>query len=91
MASIVNSSIEKINNMLIIPHDKALHAFYGLLVYNIVSLYDPIWAICVVAAQAVGKEVYDYFNKEKHTPDVMDIVWTLAPALIVFVLQYYIG
>ena len=77
--------IEKINSMLIIPHDKALHAFYGLLVYNIVSLYNPTIAILTVVLISVAKEIYDFQHKDIHTADWYDALATSAIPLVLYV------
>ena len=76
--------LEKINSMLIIEHDKALHAFYGLFVYSIVSIWDPLVAILLVAVQAVGKEAYDFHHPDTHTVDRMDVAYTFVPVFIVY-------
>jgi hypothetical protein len=31
---------------------------------------------------ASGKEIYDYMHRDSHTPDFMDIVATMAGALV---------
>jgi hypothetical protein len=81
----------------LIPHDKLLHSHYGDLIFatllllfsignifNIVSftiLVIIVYTLTVIAA--VSKEVYDFFNKSKHTPDYTDIIYTvLKPTII---------
>lgn len=79
-----------------IPHDKSLHALAGAVVFSVV--YSLMWfqalpaleiAVGAVFLAAVGKEVYDYLNRERHTPDPMDAVATMAggaiPALPIIV------
>ena len=76
--------IEKVLKLLLLDQDKANHAFYGLLVYSILSLYSPMLALVVVGIQAVGKEIYDLIYKEIHTPDIIDALYTFLPSLIVY-------
>lgn len=92
--------IEKILNKLnLIPHDKALHGYLGLVAYEIVFFISNIWLIDFISALiactiiiilAISKEIYDLVHKENHTSDMMDIVWTIAiPVLITFKEIYY--
>lgn len=69
--------MEKFFTLLNIPHDKALHALYGLVTFTLLSLVVPsLYALAVVIFTAVGKEVYDYFHQDIHTVDVMDgVMW----------------
>jgi len=81
--------MEKLMQKLNIPHDKALHALYGLIIYSFVSLFvAPIYALAVVAVNAVGKETYDFYNQDKHTVDVMDAVATALVPMMLFFLQW---
>ena len=77
------------------PYDKALHSFYGSLLF-IGSLFAALvlglsWvvALYVVVITAIGKEVYDAFNRKIHTPDLFDIVATIAVPVL-FALYLYI-
>lgn len=60
------------------PTDKLLHLLVGAL---IVALLWPVSglasAVCCFAA-ALAKEVYDGQHPEVHTPDLLDVVATLA-------------
>jgi len=81
--------VEALLKRLIIPHDKALHALYGLIIYSFLSLFvSPASALIVVIVGAVGKEIYDYFNQDKHTVDVMDTVATTLVPMVLFFLQW---
>ena len=72
-----------------IAHDKSLHALVGGAVFSAVyvactlvgfpSLYPATGAVVLAA---VGKEVYDYIHRDKHTPDFMDAVATLAGGVV---------
>jgi hypothetical protein len=81
--------MEKLLNKLIIPHDKVLHALYGLILYSLLGLIaQQVIALIVVIVVAVVKEVYDFYNQEKHTVDVMDAVATALVPIILFFLQW---
>jgi hypothetical protein len=64
------------------PADKLLHLLVGAL---IVALLWPVSgtasAVCCFVA-AVGKEIYDDQHRDVHTPDMLDIVATLAGGVI---------
>jgi hypothetical protein len=64
--------------MIFLPYDKALHFIVGVLIYAVAHFISPVVGIIAVIVAAVGKEVYDYANRDKHTPDVWDAVATLA-------------
>jgi len=80
-----------------IPNDKLLHAYYGdvlytisLIVLTLVSFFITmsmatifILATVIVVLVATSKEVYDYFNKSKHTPDILDIIYTSKNAVMI--------
>lgn len=68
-----------------LPHDKALHIIAGVLIYASAHFVSPVVGLSAVAVAAVGKEIYDYFNRDKHTPEVMDAVATIAGGLLGFV------
>jgi hypothetical protein len=77
-------------NNILIRQDLANHAFYGLLIYSIVALYDPLVGLCVVSIVGVGKEVYDSYNKLTHTPDIVDTLFTIVPSMVLFLLELVI-
>ena len=88
----VPNMIEKIfKTMNKIQHDKSLHALYGLFVYSLVATVSPLIAIVIVILLGVGKEVYDSLNIATHTPDVMDAVYTIVPAGIVYIVTLITG
>jgi hypothetical protein len=66
-----------------IPYDKALHYVYGSIIfaacYHLLGVGNSLLAVLLVAS---GKEVYDYMYRDSHTPDFMDIVATMAGALV---------
>jgi len=61
-----------------LPHDKALHVIVGILFYAAFHFISPVAGMAAATVAAVGKEIYDYLNKDKHTPDVWDAVATIG-------------
>lgn len=68
-----------------LPHDKALHVIVGALAYAVFHFANPVVGLIAATIAAVGKEVYDYANRDRHTPDAWDAVATLAGGAIGFV------
>jgi hypothetical protein len=67
-----------------LPDDKTLHAFYGTVIYLVSLFFVPsLYALAIVSTAAILKEMYDEFNKDNHTPDVMDIIATVFIPLII--------
>lgn len=72
-----------------ISHDKCLHFIYGAIIFCFVYFIASITffpslesAAIAVFIFGVGKEVYDYFHRDKHTPDLMDAVATIAGGVV---------
>lgn len=61
-----------------LPHDKALHVIVGVLAYMAFHFVSPVVGLAAATIAAVGKEIYDYMNRDRHTPDAWDAVATLA-------------
>jgi hypothetical protein len=81
--------MEKLLKLLILPHDKALHALYGLLAYSTMTIFIyPIVAFILVSVIAMSKELYDLQNSKIHTPDIYDAVYTIMPPAFVMSLEY---
>lgn len=68
-----------------VPHDKAIHLIAGVLLYALFHFVSDLLGLVVVLAAALGKEVYDYFNKDRHTPEWMDAVATVLGGVLGFV------
>jgi Kef-type K+ transport system membrane component KefB len=84
--------------MFTIPHDKALHFVYGTLIFvaafiaaTVAGLHGPLAASAFVAGVAVGKEVKDCWQNRAakkagllppHSVEFLDILWTVAPAIL---------
>jgi len=64
-----------------IPADKANHTIYGLGLFILMAwLRDPVFALLLVIAVGIVKEVYDKVT-ETGTPDVWDAVATACGGL----------
>ena len=67
-----------------IPQDKANHFIYGFVIYIIATLmFSNLISLCIVLIVALGKEAYD--SKHKGSVEVLDVIATLSPALILFI------
>lgn len=69
----------------ILQQDKANHAFYGLLLYCFVALYDKDLALAIVVSVGALKEAYDHFFGG--TVDKFDFVATAITPFILFIIQ----
>lgn len=72
-----------------LPYDKSLHALAGAVIFSAAYVLFSIAglpalhiATGAVVLAAVGKEVYDYMHRDKHTPDLMDAVATIIGGAI---------
>jgi hypothetical protein len=70
----------------LLPQDKANHFVYGSLVFTIVYILtlNPILALTITTIVGFGKEIYDALNKQTHTPDILDLLSTVAGGLFPF-------
>lgn len=73
----------------VIPADKANHAVYGsaifaaaYVIFHFAGLPALHIAAGAVVLAAIGKEIYDRINRDRHTPDLMDAVATIAGGAI---------
>jgi hypothetical protein len=73
------------NLLLKLPHDKALHIIAGVLFYAAFHFLSPMIGMAAVVIAAVGKEVYDYMHKDKHTPDAWDAIATIGGGCVGFI------
>ncbi len=55
-----------------VPADKQSHFIYGALTYIAAYFVIGYWAVLLVSAIGVAKEVYDHFHPDKHTCDFFD-------------------
>lgn len=67
-----------------IPHDKQGHFIAGVLAYAAMHFASTIIGIAVVIAMAIGKEIYDWYYRENHTPEVWDAVATILGGVLAY-------
>ena len=78
--------IEKILTYLnSIPADKIAHCLGGVILFAVGELFEL--GLLLVIVGAIGKEIYDYFNKKNHTPDPWDAVATIAGGLLGYIIK----
>ena len=74
-----------------IPNDKLLHNTYGTLIFLALSVFmSNIYALGIVVLIAGSKEVYDYKNKDKHTPDIWDFFATIFFSSLFAIKDWYL-
>lgn len=66
-----------------INQDKLLHFFYGMLIWEIVSLFNTDIAILSVIFIAISKEVYDEYLYNGF--DGKDIFWTIWLPILLYI------
>lgn len=67
-----------------IAPDKALHFIGGVVLFAF-GHFVSVWvAMGIVVAAALGKEIYDWFHQDRHTPEVADALYTVAGGLVGF-------
>lgn len=66
-----------------LPHDKANHFIYGLIIFGLFKiLLGPLVGIIVCSLFGISKEIYDYLHKDVHTPDIYDAIITILGGVI---------
>jgi hypothetical protein len=75
LADIIAFGVNPLRDM---PADKQGHFIVGLLAYMVFHFISVGVALIVVAVMAVGKEIHDWFHRDRHTPDLWDAVATMA-------------
>jgi TM2 domain-containing membrane protein YozV len=72
---------------ILIPQDKANHFVYGFLIFAFFSLFfTEITCLFIVIFVAGIKEIYDKASM-KGTPELLDFVFTVIPALILTIIK----
>lgn len=76
-----------LNNYLsrIAPLDKCYHLIGGIVLFSLGNFYSATFGLCLVIAMGIGKELYDYLNRENHTPDLWDAVATIAGGMLGYI------
>lgn len=75
LIDIIEFAVNPLRN---VPADKQEHFIVGLIAYMALHFVNIAVGLIVVAVLAIGKEVYDWFHRDRHTPDVWDAVATMA-------------
>ena len=74
-----------VNPLQDVPADKQGHFIVGLIAYMAFHFIGVAVGLGVVAVLAVGKEIYDWFHRDRHTPDLWDAVATMAGGVAGFI------
>jgi len=69
-------------------NDKETHAFYGTIIYLLLSILNPLFAIISTFLIAIGIELYDFLSK-KGTPEIKDIIYTVIIPLSIFLSRLF--
>ena len=74
-----------LNPLANIPQDKAGHFLVGLLIYALLHFISPVVGLLAVAVAAICKEVYDYMNRPRNNPEIMDALATVCGGIVGFI------
>ena len=74
-----------VNPLQNVPADKQGHFIIGLLAYMLFHFISIEVGLIVVAVLAIGKEIHDWFHRDRHTPDLWDAVATILGGLAGFI------
>lgn len=66
-----------------IPKDKLLHSFYGVLLYSVLAFFGSELAIVTVIVVALLKEVWDEYSHR--SADFVDVIATVVLPLVLYV------
>ena len=73
----------------LIPHDKANHYIYGLLIFALCYIVVGALISSIISIAIAGsKEIYDYRNPN-HTASWADIIWTLLGSATAAILIFW--
>jgi len=80
------------NFLMQLPKDKLGHTLAGLVMFNFALLFlNVVTSLILVVIVAMGKEIYDYFHRDKHTPDFLDFIATISVPVVLTILIYLKG
>ena len=74
-----------LNPLANIPQDKLSHFIVGLLIYALLHFIGPVVGLLAVAVAAIGKEGYDYMNRPRNNPEIMDALATVCGGIVGFI------
>jgi hypothetical protein len=69
-------------------NDKETHALYGTVIYLLLLIVNPLFAIISTFSIAVIIELYDYFSK-RGTPEIKDVIYTIIIPLTIFLTKLF--
>jgi hypothetical protein len=69
-------------------NDKETHTLYGAIIYLLLSIVNPLFAIISTFLIAIIIEVYDYFSR-KGIPEIKDIIYTIIIPLTIFLTKLF--
>ena len=61
-----------------VPCDKQMHFICGFIIAAVLTPFMGWYSVVLVSLVATAKEIYDDVNKDIHTPDVWDLLVTIA-------------
>ena len=66
-----------------LPLDKSWHVIVGFTIFAIAThIIGPKYALGLVLAVGILKEVYDSFHRDVHTPELLDATATFVGGLV---------
>ena len=92
LISLLTSILSKLYIPCRVPADKQMHAIsgaiLGMALYPVIGIDFGLQTIIVIA---LGKEVYDYYNQDVHTPDIWDTIATVIGGIVMAFIFSFIG
>jgi len=83
--------VEKLFNLINkIPFDKQQHMLVGVTIFTIILIFvSPTEALIITSFVAILKEIYDFYHRNVHTPDLFDALATITlPLLLIMILHF---
>lgn len=74
----VNALLGKLYIPCRVPADKQMHIVAGFIIAAVLTPFIGWYSVVLVSLVATAKEIYDDVNKDIHTPDVWDLLVTIA-------------
>lgn len=73
-----------------IPHiDKYVNFVIGsLMFFALLQVFSPRSSLYIVAAVAIGKEVFDWYREDFNNVEITDIICVMAGAIIALIYNY---
>ena len=75
-----------------IPFDKQQHMLVGVAIFTIMLIFiSPTEALIVTSFVAIFKEIYDFYHRNAHTPDLFDALATIILPLLLTIILHFKG